>query len=363
MPFKLSGSDAPVLDLFIDRPPLADDDELALFSVGLNSTPEWTIDNIEVVGNTVRFNGWIVAAHELFPSVFVNQRPCQLDFCQRGDLEAVFAHLRQFRKCSAFTAESYIDNDATEISFSTSSDYARHYYYSITANKTYPSPSHAQIERVNGPGSRSTFNRTGYSNYKKIVQIVQTLRPELANCSILDWGCGCGGLARFFLQDERFEYRGCDIDKDNLEWCQNNLSQSKFACLPLQPPSTSPFDVKFDVIFGISVVSHLSATNITRWLSWLSTLLNENGIIILSTLSTQALSKMQPAQALEVVTKGVEFFNDSTAIGAVINDQNYYGISFQTAQALAHLGPPSLRLSHHMPAAFAHQDVFVFRKA
>jgi 2-polyprenyl-3-methyl-5-hydroxy-6-metoxy-1,4-benzoquinol methylase len=350
------------VDFVVDIPECHEARELALLSVGLHSAPDWAIDDIQVSNRRVRFSGWVIGKINLSASIFVNECPCTVSFIERSDLSPVFGHLSPYRTWNGYAAEGEIDEGIEEIAFTTSDLNTMKYYYSVIADQRYPSPNEEQIKRVNGPLNRAVFNRIGYSHYKRISQLVTGQRPGLSKYRILDWGCGCGGLARFFLQDDRFVYRGCDIDPENLNWCKAHLDSDKFIPVPLSPPQENPFDISFDVIFGISVISHLSPDNIRAWLSWLADILSEDGIVILSTLSTQALSKLQPSDAYKIMSAGADFYLDRTAIGSIIKDQNYYGTAFQTPAGLAKLSPAGLRLTHHFPAGLSQQDLFVFEK-
>ena len=350
------------VDLLVDIPELSEACELKLLSVGLHTAPDWAIDDIQLSSKRVRFSGWVISKPDLDIRILVNGTPCMVSFVERDDLSSIFGHLGRHRKWSGYVAEADIDESAKEIAFTTSDPNTMQYYYSIVADQNYSSPNEEQIKRVNGPLTRAAFNKIGYSHYKKLLQITKQLRPQLSVYRILDWGCGCGGLARFFLQDDRAVYRGCDIDPENLNWCKTKLNSDKFIQVPLAPPSSNPFDMDFDIIFGISVISHLSPDRIKAWLSWLATILSDGGIIVLSTLSTQYLSKLPSSDAYKIMSAGADFCLDRTAIGSVINDQSYYGRASQTPLGLSRLSPDGLQLTHHFPAGISHQDLFVFEK-
>ena len=92
-------------------------------------------------------------------------------------------------------------------------------------------------------------------------------RQDYARCSaILDWGCGCARVARFVAELAPRKLSGADIDPDNIEWCKNNIASADFVRIGLYPPI--PFsDETFDLIYGISVFSHLSEADQDRWLA------------------------------------------------------------------------------------------------
>ena len=133
--------------------------------------------------------------------------------------------------------------------------------------------------------------------------------------------------------------------------------------MPLVPPAKSPFQQCFDVIFGLSVISHLSPANIKSWLIWLSSRLAHGGYLIVSTLSTQAISRLTPELAHAIVSQGYSFDVKTTDIGRLIGAEDYYGVAYQTPAFLAALVEPDLEISHHIPSALSQQDIFIFRRS
>jgi 2-polyprenyl-3-methyl-5-hydroxy-6-metoxy-1,4-benzoquinol methylase len=331
--------------------------------IGLHSAPDWAIDNVDISGNTVELSGWVMQGIGETVEMFINGQSVDVSFTERADIDQGFAHLAPHRCWSAFAARGQFSSNATDLTFQLSDPKAIVYRYSLMANRRFPLPEPSRICRVNGPLSQSGFNRAGYSHYHIISSLAHDLMQlRRGPIDILDWGCGCGGLARFFLQDKHFNYTGCDIDADNLTWCQRNLDSERFFMLPLSPPESVPFSVPFNVIFGISVISHLSPTNIKIWLEWLANILTDDGHLILSTLSTQAISKLPPDQAYSIIRDRFGFNQITTEIGDIVRDQQYYGVAHQTPDFLATLIEPNLEIIYHIPSALSHQDIFVIKR-
>src|ERR1039457_1862899 len=82
--------------------------------------------------------------------------------------------------------------------------------------------------------------------------------------SILDFGCGCGRtltwLARQF-PDAKFY--GTDVDREAIDWCRSHLPLVEWQVNTALPPlayGQSPFDL----VYGISVFTHLDADHQER---------------------------------------------------------------------------------------------------
>jgi SAM-dependent methyltransferase len=97
---------------------------------------------------------------------------------------------------------------------------------------------------------------------------------------VLDFGCGAGRTLRHFLPEARTgEFWGVDIDEASIEWLEGAL------CPPLrvrQSPAAPPLGLEygsFDLIWAISVFTHLTDASIP-WLLELHRLLKPDGLLV-----------------------------------------------------------------------------------
>jgi SAM-dependent methyltransferase len=126
-----------------------------------------------------------------------------------------------------------------------------------------------------------------YAYYEDLGQrarahILQALPTDwaLQGKRILDFGCGAGRTLRHFLDEaETGEVWGCDIDVESIEWLDKNLSP------PLRvfhngpdPPLPQP-DGYFDLIWAVSVFTHLVETW-SDWLLELRRVLRPDGLLV-----------------------------------------------------------------------------------
>jgi SAM-dependent methyltransferase len=99
---------------------------------------------------------------------------------------------------------------------------------------------------------------------------------------ILDWGCGCGRVASYFLARlPEARLIGCDIDAQAIEWCSQHLA-GNFMRVDPQPP-TPLTDAAADVIVACSVLTHLAAAEQDRWLREMRRVLAPGGSFLAST--------------------------------------------------------------------------------
>jgi SAM-dependent methyltransferase len=95
----------------------------------------------------------------------------------------------------------------------------------------------------------------------------------------LDFGCGSGRIARHIAG--KVELTGVDIDRDAVAWCASHLRGDFRA---IEPQIPLPFeDATFDVVYAVSVFTHLDEEPQFAWLEELRRVLKRGGKLIAST--------------------------------------------------------------------------------
>jgi SAM-dependent methyltransferase len=98
--------------------------------------------------------------------------------------------------------------------------------------------------------------------------------------AVLDWGVGCGRVARHLAPQLGDRFFGCDIDADNVKWCSDHLP-GRYAESKLEPrlPYASN---SFDAVYGVSVFTHLRARWEEAWLEELHRVLRPGGTMLVT---------------------------------------------------------------------------------
>jgi SAM-dependent methyltransferase len=97
---------------------------------------------------------------------------------------------------------------------------------------------------------------------------------------VLDFGCGAGRTLRQFIADaEHAEFWGTDIDAASIEWLKENLSPPLHVCQNGADPPLGLEYGQFDLIWALSVFTHLT-DNSLPWLLELHRLLKPGGLLI-----------------------------------------------------------------------------------
>lgn len=148
-----------------------------------------------------------------------------------------------------------------------------------------------------------TFKLDYYKYYNDGKSVAQQIKQwileyqQTQHTSILDWGCGPGRVVRHLpkLLTEAIEVCATDFNRDAILWCKKNIRGVSFFHNDLYPPTSLPQE-KFGFIYGISVMTHMSAENQQLWLKELCRLLAPLGILILTTQGDAFISKLNAAE-------------------------------------------------------------------
>jgi SAM-dependent methyltransferase len=106
----------------------------------------------------------------------------------------------------------------------------------------------------------------------------------LKNKKILDWGCGPARIIRHLPAEigNGCTYYGTDYNAESIKWCSANLHDIQFNLNTLEAKLAYPNDF-FDVIYGISIFTHLSEQLHVDWFNELHRILKPGGIMFLTT--------------------------------------------------------------------------------
>jgi SAM-dependent methyltransferase len=107
--------------------------------------------------------------------------------------------------------------------------------------------------------------------------------------AILDWGCGCGRVLRHWSQLPHTRVCGCDINPKMVEWCATHLDFAEVTVTGISPPL--PYaDSSFDLLYALSVFTHLPEKLQHAWMRECFRVLKPEGHLLISTMGDYYLS-------------------------------------------------------------------------
>ncbi|MDR2384856.1 MAG: class I SAM-dependent methyltransferase [Tannerella sp.] len=116
---------------------------------------------------------------------------------------------------------------------------------------------------------------------------------SLNGLSILDWGCGPGRIIRHLpdLTANSCRYFASDYNGKYINWCTKNIHGVDFVKNDLKPPLPYSSDT-FDIIYGMSIFTHLSEKLHFEWFEELMRVMKKGGILFLTLHGEVFLSKL-----------------------------------------------------------------------
>ena len=234
---------------------------------------------------------------------------------------------------------------------------------------SYPVPGESNIQRVGGRISPIGFLVSGAGWYNLVGDVVRRecgrVLPKEA--AILDWGVGCGRIARYFLHAGYERLSGIDIDQYNVDWCRANLQGGDFSRCGFNPPTEFPAD-SFDLIYAHSVFTHLSLEDETAWLKELNRLLLPSGVGCVTVASEvgsylihNPVLKARPSHFSEYWHTGRVDLG-SQAVGVDEGHPGYYRLVAHTRKYIEREWSHTVEIIRIIPGFADNQDAVVFRK-
>jgi len=181
---------------------------------------------------------------------------------------------------------------------------------------------------------------------------------ELKNKKILDWGCGPARVIRHLPEviGANCEFYGTDYNKNSIDWCTKNLPNLKFNLNPLEAklPYSTDF---FDVIYGISIFTHLSEQLHYDWYAELYRILKPNGILFITCHGNNFREKL-------ITSEQKIYDSGSLVVRGKVKEGHRTFAAFQPKEFMLKLFKNAQILEHieTRPTTYLPQDIWVVRK-
>ena len=146
-----------------------------------------------------------------------------------------------------------------------------------------PIPPSRLIYRVAGTTDVDWFLESGRVGAETIADsLARNGVPLAALPALLDFGCGCGRVTRYWHTLERTLVCGTDYKGDAVKWCRRNLPFARFEQNALVPPLPYP-ERQFDFAYALSVFTHLPQPLQVAWMAELGRVLKPRGYLLATT--------------------------------------------------------------------------------
>jgi SAM-dependent methyltransferase len=130
---------------------------------------------------------------------------------------------------------------------------------------------------------------------------------------VLDFGCGCGRTLAWFANRPPRLY-GTDIDAEAISWCRTNLDFAEFGVNDAHPPLQYPSEA-FDLVYAISIFTHLDEDFQFRWLDELRRVTRTRGIVLLTLHGPHVWRNLPQEDIDEIEIEGFKFLPSNSMKG------------------------------------------------
>ena len=145
-----------------------------------------------------------------------------------------------------------------------------------------PVPPRRLIVRVAGTPDVDWFLQSGKLAAESIRAALARQGVALAEVdAVLEFGCGCGRVTRHWRSLSRVAIAGSDHDRGAIRWCRRHLPFARFDVNALAPPLAHA-DERFDVVYALSVLTHLPEPLQLAWIDELKRVLRPGGHLLLT---------------------------------------------------------------------------------
>jgi SAM-dependent methyltransferase len=187
--------------------------------------------------------------------------------------------------------------------------------------------------RVHGNLNQASYLKVGQTVAEDVRKLCEIADRDFDSFNdILDFGSGCGRVIQNLAvrPGQRTMY-ATDIDPDLVKWGKNNLNEIRWSNNGHQPPL--PFsDGAFDLIYGISVFTHLDEDFQRKWLSELQRVAGPGATLILTVHGKHAAGTLDRSYQDEIRERGFLFITGPTGKFKLDELPDFYQATFHTKE-------------------------------
>jgi SAM-dependent methyltransferase len=226
-----------------------------------------------------------------------------------------------------------------------------------TGRDGLPLPPPALMLSVAGTTDAAWFQEGGPRAVEALREILARRGLSLEQKgAILEFGCGCGRVLRH-LRGLPGAVHGSDWNARAVAWCRSALPFARFEVNRLAPPL--PYaDASFDLVYALSVFTHLGEDLQRPWMDELQRVLRPGGHLVLSTHGQRYADELPPRERARFAAGGFlvrRAAGAGTNLCSAFHPEAYLRGEFSRGWELLELVPEGARGNPH-------QDLTLLRR-
>jgi SAM-dependent methyltransferase len=145
---------------------------------------------------------------------------------------------------------------------------------------------------------------TGYESALNILTTLEQHSFDLANLrSVLEFGCGSARVVRHFRNIGNLSLAGSDANPKAIEWARQNLPGIDFRINALEP-LLSFAEESFDLVYALSVFTHIPLVWQRRWLEELRRVLRPQGYLFCTVMGSSYVHELTAQDRAKLAQTG-----------------------------------------------------------
>lgn len=219
--------------------------------------------------------------------------------------------------------------------------------------------------RVHGALDRDSFLLVGQKVATDIKSLLQIVGRDISYFSnILDFGCGSARVMRHLIGGRAHQFTGTDVDPEVIQWCQKSIIGVNWHNNEYLPP-TQYSNNSFDLIYAISVFTHLDEKYQTAWLNELYRIASVGAILIFTVHGEPIIetASLTPEQQAKLEKVGFLYVSGTTGKFKLDGLPDFYQTSYHTQNYIERIWGSLFEIVAQVPRGIgAHQNAIILRK-
>ena len=218
--------------------------------------------------------------------------------------------------------------------------------------------------RVHGSLRQEGYLEVGQNCANDIRALLTSVGKDIRSCTaILDFGCGNGRVMRYFAdQPSSCRLYGTDVDKESIGWCRKNLHFAEWDVNGFMPPMKYA-DGQFDLVYAISVFTHLDEAMQLAWLEELQRITKSGAILILTIYGEPVYHQLTDEQRAELYRDGIYFDVKKTGMFKHDGLPDFYQATYHTRKYIDEKWSACFEVIGYKERGMnGHQDAVVLQK-
>ena len=181
------------------------------------------------------------------------------------------------------------------------------------------------LRELNAAPEEEIFLWTGLVDLQNFFELQRRFgtSPNGRKLRVLDFACGCGRLSRYLAMHPEVDAYGSDVNPEMVAWCRAELPGVMTLVNAVSPPMQVPSDF-FDLVFSLSLFSHLPERRASEWLADIARVMLPGGLLIATVHGLPAMEIIRGSRAHQAM-----FGLNEEEIGALMERLPQEGLIFR----------------------------------